>query len=348
MNTTEELRKQVESTLAGRIPAALSFRPPVTPELYSCGLSEVDSVLGGGLPLGAITELTGAYSSGRTTLVLSALAEVTRQGEVCAYVDTSDALNPLSASAQGVVLRRLLWVRAGEVRNEAAEATGYPFPATTPAPATADKKIHGTGWCHPRNETFGLSHAVGELFQTVPKEKVGFTPRCSEVVRRERVQPVSFTPVAFAPKVQDWPQRSAPMHRESPWTRLDQALRATDLLLSTGGFRTIVLDMADLPSEQARRVPLATWYRFRLQAEKSRTLLLLMTRVPCANSCAAVSLHCQQREISWQQASLNSPRLLGELHYRVSVERRRAADPLRRKPAAFAEAHWSSTTLGSR
>jgi hypothetical protein len=106
--------------------------------------------------------------------------------------------------------------------------------------------------------------------------------------------------------------------------------------------------MADVPPEQARRVPLATWYRFRLQAEKSRTLFLLMTRVPCANSCAAVSLHCQQVEINWQQASFNSPRLLGGLRYRVSVERSRAVDPSRRKPVAFTEAAWSSSTTWSR
>ena len=68
------------------------------------------------------------------------------------------------------------------------------------------------------------------------------------------------------------------MRREKTlWSRLDHALRATDLLLAAGGFRAIVLDMGDVPPEQARRVPLATWYRFRLQAEKSRTLLLLLT-----------------------------------------------------------------------
>ena len=39
-----------------------------------------------------------------------------------------------------------------------------------------------------------------------------------------------------------------------------------------------MLDLGDVPPEQARRVPLATWYRFRLQAEKSRTLFLLITR----------------------------------------------------------------------
>ena len=84
MSAAAELRRQVESALAGRIPSALSFRPPVSPELHSCGLPEVDTVLGGGLPLGAITELTGLHSSGQTTLVLSALAGITRLGESCA------------------------------------------------------------------------------------------------------------------------------------------------------------------------------------------------------------------------------------------------------------------------
>ena len=349
MNAATELRRQVESALAGRIPSALAFRPPVSPELLSCRLAEVDAVLGGGLPLGAITELTGLHSSGQTTLVLSALAGITRLGESCAYVDVSDALNPLSASALGVDLPRLLWVRTGEARTgEAAVAAGSPFPAAAPAPAVESKRVGGMGWCHPRDERIGLPNAVGELFQTVPKEKVDFTPRCSEAMRRERVQPVSFAQVSSAPKVQIQPERGLPAQHKNTWTRLDHALRATDLLLSTVGFRAIVLDMADVPPEQARRVPLATWYRFRLQAEKSRTLFLLMTRVPCANSCAAVSLHCQQVEINWQQASFNSPRLLGGLRYRVSVERSRAVDPSRRKPVAFTEAAWSSSTTWSR
>jgi hypothetical protein len=349
MSAAAELRKQVESALAGRVPAALTFRPHVSPELLSCGMSEVDAVLGGGLPLGAITELTGLHSSGQTTLVLSALAGITRQGENCAYVDVSDALNPLSASALGVDLRCLLWVRtAAACAAEADVAKGSPFPLATSAPVVASKRLGGGGWRHPRNETIGLPNAVGELFQTVPKVKVDFTPRCSEAIPRERVQSVPFTPVAFAPAVQAEPRRGIYAQRKSAWTRLDHALRATDLLLSAGGFRAIVLDMADVSPEQARRVPLATWYRFRLQAEKSQTLFLLMTRVPCANSCVAVSLRCQQVEVNWQQASFNSPRLLGGLRYRVSVERSRTVDPLRRKPVASTEAAWNSTTTWSR
>jgi recombination protein RecA len=355
MRSATELRRQIESALAGRIPAALSFRPPMAPELLSCGLAEVDAVLGGGLPLGAITELTGAHSSGRTTLALAALAGMTRQGESCAYVDVSDALNPLSASALGVDLRRLLWIRAGEPRaaempagKPDADGLGSPFP--TPAQAPVGEKLgHGAAWCHPRSEAIGLPRAVGELFHAAHPEHVDFTPRCSEAVRRERVRPVVFDPVIFYPKQVARNPQPCPRNllRETAWTRLDHALRATDLLLSTGGFRAIVLDMADVPPEQARRVPLATWYRFRLQVEKSRTLFLLMTCAPCANSCAAVSLHCRQGAIHWQRAADNSPSLLAGLGYRVSVERSRAVDPTRKKPAASSEAVWNSTTTWS-
>jgi len=280
---------------------------------------------------------------------LSALAEVTRQGESCAYVDVSDALNPLSASALGVDLRRLLWVRTGApCTHPGSEGKAAAlFPSAAPVQSPADKKLgRGGGWCHPRNETVGLDRAVSELFQTPHPERVDFTPRCSESLRRERVQPVRFTPVLFDQKQPL--QRPGSPRRETLWTRLDHALRATDLLLSTGGFRAIVLDMGDTPPEQARRVPLATWYRFRLQVEKSRTLFLLMTCVPCANSCAAVSLHCRQGAINWQRAAENSPPLLAGLRYRVSVERSRAVDPTRKKPAASAEAIWNSTTTWSR
>src|SRR6266508_4655430 len=112
MKAAAELRGQIESALAGRIPAALSPRPLRSPELISCGVAEVDALLGGGLPLGSILELTGVGPSGRSTLALSTLAGLTRRGHCCAYVDACDALDPLSAAAAGVELRRLLWVRS--------------------------------------------------------------------------------------------------------------------------------------------------------------------------------------------------------------------------------------------
>src|SRR5208283_793228 len=71
-------------------------------------------LLTGGLPRGCLTEICGTASSGRTSVLLFALARATRRGEVCALVDGSDAFDPASASAAGMEMSRLLWVRCGE------------------------------------------------------------------------------------------------------------------------------------------------------------------------------------------------------------------------------------------
>jgi hypothetical protein len=71
----------------------------------------VDACLRGGLPRGQLSELTGACSSGRMTLLLQLMAAATRRGEIAALVDTLDRLDVASAAAAGVDLDRLLWIR---------------------------------------------------------------------------------------------------------------------------------------------------------------------------------------------------------------------------------------------
>ncbi|MGA7930611.1 MAG: hypothetical protein WCA20_32015, partial [Candidatus Sulfotelmatobacter sp.] len=101
-----------DSRLAGITPASrLGARP--TPEMVSSGIAAMDA-LTGGLPRGCLTEICGPASSGRTTLLLAALAAATRRGEFCAVVDASDALDPQSVAAARVEWERLLWVRCGE------------------------------------------------------------------------------------------------------------------------------------------------------------------------------------------------------------------------------------------
>src|SRR6185295_460695 len=86
-------------------------------EVMSTGLPEIDA-LAGGFPRGAITEIYGSESSGRTSLMLSALAQATRHDEVCALVDTNDVLDPSSAVSAAVDLERLLWIRcAGNLEH---------------------------------------------------------------------------------------------------------------------------------------------------------------------------------------------------------------------------------------
>jgi hypothetical protein len=99
--------------LAGVSPASrLEVR--AAPEMVSSGIVEIDS-LTGGLPRGCLTEICGPASSGRTSLLLAAMAAATQREEVCALVDTSDALNPQSAAAAGMDLEKMLWVRCSSV-----------------------------------------------------------------------------------------------------------------------------------------------------------------------------------------------------------------------------------------
>lgn len=75
------------------------------------GIEEFDIRLGGGLLRGAICEVIGPCSSGRTGFLLAVLAHSTQSGEIAAYVDATDCLDQRSAEQAGVELERLLWIR---------------------------------------------------------------------------------------------------------------------------------------------------------------------------------------------------------------------------------------------
>jgi recombination protein RecA len=210
MPTAASLRIEIERAFEDRFPAALTPLHRTFHEVAATGVPQIDSLLGGGLPVGAVSELTGPQSSGRTSLALAFLAQRSAAEQICAWVDAEDALDPESAAANGVCLQHLLWVRC---RNSSA-------PARAVAP--------------PKSEAM----------------------------------------------------------RSRPWTRLDQALRATDLLLHAGGFAAIVLDLGDTEREHGMRIPLATWFRFRQAANRTRCCLLVLGKTPYAQSSAALVLEC--------------------------------------------------------
>ena len=114
---TAVLKQQFESVLGGH----LDWQSRPAPERVRSGISEVDRATGG-LPRGCLTEIFGPASSGRTSLLVSILAEATARDEVCALVDAEDAFDPTSAAAAGVRLERLLWVRAAHNAEHALKA----------------------------------------------------------------------------------------------------------------------------------------------------------------------------------------------------------------------------------
>jgi len=90
------------------------------PRLMPTGVPEFDQAIGGGWRQGALSEIVGPRSAGRTHLLLATMACATRQGQVVALVDAIDRFDPISAAAAGVDLDRVLWVRGAPVMAEQA------------------------------------------------------------------------------------------------------------------------------------------------------------------------------------------------------------------------------------
>src|SRR3989441_5219272 len=162
----------------------------------STGIAEVDRIAGG-LPRGAITEIIGLPSSGRTSLLHSVLAAATARQEVCALVDASGSFDATSAAAAGVDFDQLLWIRCA--------------------------------------------------------------------------------------------------------SNVDHAIKATDLLLQSGGFGVVSLGLGDVPYPQSRRIQLSWRLRFRRAIEKTPSALLVISRDPNPPSCASLVLALHRQNIHWAQ-----------------------------------------------
>jgi recombination protein RecA len=196
-NSLATLRSKLEFDLRGRVTAPFTYRDRNVGDVVATGIPEIDSSVGG-LPRGALTEICGPSCSGRTSLLLSALASRTAAGEVCALVDARDSFDPQTANAAGVALQQLLWVR------------------------------------------------------------------CQNI---------------------------------------DQALRATDLLIQGGGFGLVAVDLSDVPSKIVRYVPLNAWFRFRRAVEDTPTILVLLEQEAHAKTCASLVLRLDARPARWSEAA---------------------------------------------
>src|ERR1700752_1527036 len=71
---------------------------------------------------GGITEIFGRTSSGRTSLLVACLREVTRRGAIAALVDTDQVFDPVGPARAGVELSRVLWVRCDRRLDRALRA----------------------------------------------------------------------------------------------------------------------------------------------------------------------------------------------------------------------------------
>ncbi|ADW71346.1 RecA domain protein (plasmid) [Granulicella tundricola MP5ACTX9] len=346
------LKREIEAKLSSRIPAALSPQALQAPRLMSSGVLAIDGLLGGGLPIGGVTEFTGLASSGRTSLAFSLLRGATADS-ACAYIDVDDTFDPKCAAASGVNHQNLLWVRVASLRPRAEVEPSSPAPTSRIGQAEAGKMVGGhCGSNHPRTETKGLDAALGQMLMQkaetrlqkmegtpgYPNGKLSLAAAPEEQVAYEHFNarhadesdPIRQADRRAATEARDRAQApvlvtSAGKKIEKPWSRLDKAIRATDQILQSGGFRVVVLDLASVPPEQALRIPSATWFRFRRAAQESDAIFLLLTQVACARSSALCVLDCSAG------APMLSGNLLNGLSRTAEVARQRLSSPFAKK-----------------
>lgn len=328
-------RKTLHPELLGKGLAGFRNRTPA--DLQPSGVTELDALLGGGFPRGSLVEICGPVSSGRSSLGVALLTQATGHAEACAFIDVSDSLDPVSLAAAGADLSRLLWIRCGE------EARGNSPPLANTEHSEKKKdnsgvpdraketQTRGFSWQHPRNQIHGVETFIPQLMRKKESGKeepnlyensvkaheqlrLSLVPRCSEEqVESDRQLPRRGENIRkqrhFPLRLHIHPQLPQPTFSKErkPWKRLEQALKAADLLLHGGGWGLVVFDLGGISWVHARRIPLSTWFRFQRTIESTPTILLLLAEDSCAKSCASVVLRCQRLRENWDSANFASP-----------------------------------------
>ena len=77
-------------------------------EKVSSGCLSLDIALGGGVPKGRIIEIYGPESGGKTTLALTMIAEVQKNGGIAGFIDAEHAMDPHYAKSLGVDIDNLI------------------------------------------------------------------------------------------------------------------------------------------------------------------------------------------------------------------------------------------------
>ena len=211
------------AALVSHLRSKVQLQEQLEREFLPTGISGFDAVAGG-VPRGAITEIYGPSSSGKTTFLHALVANASANGEFCALIDGSDSFDPSSATSAGTDLRRLLWVRCNG---------------------------------------------------------------------------------------------------------LEQAIRSADLLVHSGGWGVVVLDLSDIRADMLRKLPLSYWYRFKRAVENTPTAFVVLQREPQAKNCTAMTLELPRANAVWS-GSHHDFRLLRGLDVRITPRK-----PIRSAQAGF-------------
>jgi hypothetical protein len=122
------------------------------------------------------------------------------------------------------------------------------------------------------------------------------------------------------------------------WVRchnVEQALKATDLLIHAGGWGLVILDLTEIRPTLVRRIPMSWWYRFRRAVERTPTAFLVVEQEPYVKNCAVMALEFQPAAPAWSGR-----------HPRFNVLRGTGVRITPRKPVRAREASFVTRARG--
>jgi hypothetical protein len=85
---------------------------------------------------------------------------------------------------------------------------------------------------------------------------------------------------------------------------LEQGLGAAVLLLQSGGFGMLVVDMANVSVKEARSIPLSKWFQLRRAVEGTQTLLVVLVQQSNAGSSSASIIDLSQAGVEVEESRI--------------------------------------------
>lgn len=153
--TIQELRESLPRTIGSKVlngtELIRSLAQRQRHQHLPTTIGPFDDLLGGGLPRGKMVELIGRRSTGRFSIAMAALASATSMGEAAVFVDLGDGFDPQSAAADGIDLRRLLWVRPKKLKEavmavELISAAGFQLVVLDAGRHTVPGRVPDSSW----------------------------------------------------------------------------------------------------------------------------------------------------------------------------------------------------------
>lgn len=118
--------------------------------------------------------------------------------------------------------------------------------------------------------------------------------------------------------------------------RLEQAFKVADILLQSGGFGLIAVDLSGIAERRVRSVPLSSWFRFSRVIEKQAAALVFIEQEPHATSCAGLVLRATAAAVPF------SGRVFTGYDLKVEVIRGREKRPVRSERSGFSlQTQWA-------